>query len=131
MMHTFVGENEQKVLDITRGPLSEYLKAHVGLIETMTQSLDIKVDINKEEYLDYLIAFALERYYKIASLIGTPEKCLPLVQRLSDIGVDELACFIDFGVDVDAVLEGLRHLHNLKQLSETPRIAPLTRTQSA
>ena len=73
----------------------------------------------------------LERYYKIASLIGTPEKCLPLVQRLSDIGVDELACFIDFGVEVNAVLEGLRHLHNLKQLSETPRIAPLTRTQSA
>jgi len=126
MLHTFVGKDEQTVLDITRGPLSEYLKAHVGLIETMTQSLDIKVDINKEQHLDYLIAFALERYYKISSLIGTPEKCLPMVQRLGDIGVDELACFIDFGVDVDAVLEGLQHLHTLKELCDkefSPQIA--------
>lgn len=135
MLHTFVGEDEQQVHDITRGPLSEYLKTHVGLIETMTQSLDIKVDINKEQYLDYLIEFALERYYKIASLIGTPEKCLPMVQRLADIGVNELACFIDFGVDVDAVLEGLRHLHTLKELCDVHEfelgIAPLTKAQSA
>jgi len=135
MLHTFVGKDEQQVHDITRGPLSEYLKAHVGLIETMTQSLDIKVDINKEQYLDYLIEFALERYYKIASLIGTPEKCLPMVQRLADIGVNELACFIDFGVDIDAVLEGLRHLHTLKELCDVREfelgIAPLTQAQSA
>lgn len=119
MLHTFIGNDEKKVLNVTRGPLSEYLRAHVGLVETMTQSLDIKVDVNgvnKEQYLDYLIAFALERYYQIASLIGTPEKCLPLVQRLVDVGVDELACFIDFGVDTDTVLEALSHLNSLKEL---------------
>jgi phthiocerol/phenolphthiocerol synthesis type-I polyketide synthase E len=119
MLHTFIGNDEQKVLDLTRGPLSEYLKAHIGLVETMTQSLDIKVDINdvnKDQYLDYLIAFALERYYQSASLIGTPEKCLPLVKRLVDVGVNELACFIDFGVDADTVLEALKYLNNLKEL---------------
>ena len=118
MVHTFVGNDEQKVLERTRGPLTDYLKAHVGLIETMTQSLDIKVDIDKEKYLDYLVAFAFERYYQSASLIGTPDKCLPLVHKLADIGVDELACFVDFGVEVSAVLEGLQSLNELRKLSE-------------
>ncbi|HET7113669.1 MAG TPA: LLM class flavin-dependent oxidoreductase, partial [Pyrinomonadaceae bacterium] len=117
MVHTLVGNDEQRVLERTRGPLTDYLKAHVGLIETMTQSLDIKVDIDKEKYLDYLVAFAFERYYQSASLIGTPGKCLPMVQRLSEIGVDELACFIDFGVEVSAVLEGLQYLNELRKLA--------------
>src|SRR5215213_2955956 len=133
MLHTFIGSDEQKVLDLMRGPLSEYLKAHVGLVETMTQSLDIKVDINdvnKDQYLDYLIAFALERYYQIACLIGTPEKCLPMVQRLVDVGVDELACFIDFGVDVDTVLAALKYLNTLKELSHKANAPQLMQAKS-
>ncbi|HEX5706593.1 MAG TPA: MupA/Atu3671 family FMN-dependent luciferase-like monooxygenase, partial [Pyrinomonadaceae bacterium] len=121
MIHTFVGDDEQSVLSRVRAPLSDYLKAHVGLIETMTQSLDIKVNIDKEQYLDHLVAFAFERYYQTASLIGTPEKCLPMVERLKAVGVNELACFIDFGVEVEAVLGGLRHLNTLRQLSTSRR----------
>lgn len=135
MVHTFVGSDEKEVLNLTRGPLTGYLKAHVGLIETMTQSLDIKVDIDKEKYLDYLVAFAFERYYQTASLIGTPEKCLPMVNRLAEIGVDELACFIDFGVDAGAVLDGLQHLNALRKLSEAtvdhPPLARAARMKSA
>jgi natural product biosynthesis luciferase-like monooxygenase protein len=119
MVHTYVGDDEQAVLEKVRGPLSDYLKAHIGLIETMTKSLDIKVDIDKEQYLDHLVAFAFERYYQTASLIGTPEKCLPMVKRLAGIGVNEVACFIDFGVEVESVLEGLRHLNTLRELSES------------
>ena len=31
-----------------------------------------------------------------------------------DLGVDEIACLIDFGVDADAVLDSLRHLDELR-----------------
>lgn len=123
MLHTFVGDDERVVLDKVRTPLSDYLKAHVELIETMTKSLDIKVDIDKEQYLDYLIAFAFERYYQTASLIGTPDKCLKMVHRLGELGVDELACFIDFGAEVSDVLEGLSHLNALKELSNETHVA--------
>jgi natural product biosynthesis luciferase-like monooxygenase protein len=126
MLHTFVAEDERKVLAEARAPLSDYLKAHVGLIETMTKSLDIKVDIDKEKYLDDLIAFAFERYYRTSSLIGTPEKCLEIVSRLKQGGVDEVACFIDFGVRVEAVLESLHQLAVLKDLA-----ASGTRTNGA
>ncbi len=117
MMHTFVAPDLDYVLSKARTPLCNYLKAHVGLIETMTKSLDIKVKFDQES-IDNLVAFAFERYYQTASLIGTPEKCLPMIDRLKEIGVDEVACFIDFGVDTAAVFDGLQHLSRLRELSE-------------
>jgi phthiocerol/phenolphthiocerol synthesis type-I polyketide synthase E len=117
MMHTFLGGDLSAVVSKARGPLCDYLKAHVGLIETMTKSLDIDVGIDREKYLDDLVAFAFERYYQTASLIGTPEKCMPLVERVKSIGVNEVACFVDFGVDTAAVLESSEHLRALKEMS--------------
>jgi acyl-CoA synthetase (AMP-forming)/AMP-acid ligase II/predicted RNA methylase/acyl carrier protein len=40
------------------------------------------------------------------------------VERLRGLGVDELACLIDFGVDTDAVLASLPHLDELRQRSQ-------------
>jgi natural product biosynthesis luciferase-like monooxygenase protein len=117
MLHTFVGANLDQVLSKARGPLCNYLKAHVSLIETMTRSLNIKVGID-EESVDDLVAFAFERYYQTASLIGTPEKCLPMIDRLKEIGVDEVACFIDFGIDTASVFDSLQHLSRLRELAE-------------
>jgi len=117
MMHTFIGPDLNYVLSKARTPLCNYLKAHVGLIETMTRSLNIKVGID-QEYIDDLVAFAFERYYQTASLIGTPEKCLPMIDRLKQIGVDEVACFIDFGIDTASVFDSLQHLSRLRELSE-------------
>jgi len=117
MMHTFIAPDLDYVLSKARTPLCNYLKAHVGLIETMTKSLNIKVGID-QEYIDDLVAFAFERYYQTASLIGTPEKCLPMIDRLKQIGVDEVACFIDFGIDTASVFDSLQHLSRLRELSE-------------
>jgi natural product biosynthesis luciferase-like monooxygenase protein len=119
MLHTFVGPDHNQVLSKARTPLCNYLKAHVGLIETMTKSLNIKVRID-QEYVDDLVAFAFERYYQTASLIGTPEKCLPMIDRLKQIDVDEVACFIDFGIDTASVFSSLQHLSRLRELSEQP-----------
>ncbi|HZI20318.1 MAG TPA: MupA/Atu3671 family FMN-dependent luciferase-like monooxygenase [Pyrinomonadaceae bacterium] len=133
MLHTFVAADERTVLAEARDPLCEYLKAHVGLIETMTKSLDIKVAVDKEKYLDDLIAFAFERYYRTSSLIGTPEKCLEMVTRLRGGGVDEVACFVDFGVRVPAVLDSLEHLNTLRELAaaEAGAVAPGNGARSA
>jgi len=123
MMHAFVGKSLDEVLAKVRVPLTNYLKSHVGLVESMTKSLNIEVGLNTEQHLDAVVAFAFERYYRTASLIGTPEKCLTMIKQLQGIGVDEVACFIDFGLDVDTVLEGLRYLSVLKDLC-VPRTSP-------
>jgi natural product biosynthesis luciferase-like monooxygenase protein len=122
MMHTFLGEDAQDVLAKVRGPLTNYLKSHLSLIETGAKSLNLQVELSEEEYRekyqDQLAAFAFERYYRTASLIGTPTSCLKMVGRLKEIGVDEVACLIDFGIDVDSVLESLSHLTVLKEMDE-------------
>lgn len=118
MVHTFVGDDAERVLAKVRAPLRNYLKSHVGLMETMVKSLNLQADPGREEYLDDLVSFAFERYYQTASLIGTPDKCLPLIERLQTIGVNEVACFIDFGVDAEAVIGSLPQLNALKQLAE-------------
>jgi len=42
---------------------------------------------------------------------------MKMIERLKEIGVDEVACLIDFGIDVDSVLESLNHLVVLRDLS--------------
>jgi natural product biosynthesis luciferase-like monooxygenase protein len=121
MMHTFIGEDPEYVLQKVRAPLTKYLKSHLNLIETGAQSLNLEINIqehdDRERYRDQMAAFAFERYYRTSSLIGTPTSCLKMIERLKAIGVDEVACLIDFGVDVDSVLESLEHLVVLRELS--------------
>ncbi|HSD48170.1 MAG TPA: MupA/Atu3671 family FMN-dependent luciferase-like monooxygenase [Pyrinomonadaceae bacterium] len=121
MMHTYIGEDADAVLQKVRVPLTKYLKSHMNLIETGAQSLNLGVDIKQhddpEKYRDQMAAFAFERYYRTSSLIGTPATCMKMIERLKEIGVDEVACLIDFGVEVDSVLESLDHLVVLQDLS--------------
>jgi natural product biosynthesis luciferase-like monooxygenase protein len=123
MMHTFIGEDPEAVLQKVRVPLTKYLKSHLNLIETGAQSLNLEVNIREQEdpekYRDQMAAFAFERYYRTSSLIGTPSSCMKMIERLKAIGVDEVACLIDFGVDVDSVLESLEHLVVLRELSNS------------
>lgn len=127
MLHTFVGEDEDDVRSQARGPLTDYLKSHLDLVKTMIKSLNIQledVDPDDPVWRDYFASFAFERYYQAGSLIGTPSKCMQMVNRLKKMGVDEVACFIDFGVAAESVLAGLTHLDRLREMSEGAR--PLT-----
>lgn len=125
MMHTFIGEDAEAVLQKVRAPLTKYLKSHLNLIETGAESLNLDVDVrdqDPEKVRDQMASFAFERYYRTSSLIGTPTSCMKMVERLKAIGVDEVACLIDFGIDVDSVLESLEHLLVLRDLSNTVQL---------
>ena len=52
---------------------------------------------------------------QINSMIGDYEKCLSISEKFRDIGVDEIVCLVDFGVDLDSILatiEKLAKIHN-------------------
>ena len=57
-------------------------------------------DLDADE-IAVIMDHAFERYVGTAGLFGTPESCLATVDRLRELGVDEIACLIDFGVDDD------------------------------
>jgi natural product biosynthesis luciferase-like monooxygenase protein len=122
MLHTFVTDDAQQAREKVKGPLIDYFKSHLDLIKTMIKSLNINlegIDPNDPVCLDYFAQFAFERYYQSGSLIGTAETCMAMVDRLKEMGVDEVACFIDFGVDTDSVLKSLKYLNQLKEASRT------------
>lgn len=64
-----------------------------------------------------------ERYFKNGSLLGTPESCMEMVRRLTAIGVNEVGCLLDFGVDVPSVLDSLQYLAELRRLSVAEAVA--------
>jgi hypothetical protein len=44
-----------------------------------------------------------------------------MVEELEQIGVNEIACLIDFGVEDDAVMESLGYVDELRQVCDSAR----------
>jgi alkanesulfonate monooxygenase SsuD/methylene tetrahydromethanopterin reductase-like flavin-dependent oxidoreductase (luciferase family) len=70
---------------------------------------------------DALMSVAFEKYFEASTLMGTPDKCARLIDTLVEVGVDEIACLVDFGVDADAVLASLARLNELRERYATKR----------
>ena len=65
---------------------------------------------------------AFERYFETSGLFGTPDICLEQVRSsCKAIGVDEIACLIDFGVATDTVLASLPYLNEVRERSAAER----------
>lgn len=116
MLHTFLGVDRDTVREIVREPFSNYLRSSIQLI--LRASGDIMPDLDPDdldpEDIDFLIERSFDRYFDTGGLFGAVDEQKELLDRLEDIGVDEAACLIDFGVDTDAVLEGLKLLDILR-----------------
>lgn len=117
MLHTFLGEDREKVREIVYHPFKEYLRSSVDLIKNLARSLDKNEDVQQlsPEDTEAVLSYAFERYFQTSALFGTPESCLTLVNALKEIGVDELACLIDFGVDTEEALKSLEYLDVLRK----------------
>ena len=66
--------------------------------------------------MEDLLDITFERYCRHASLIGTPSSCQQFVWGLQEIGVDEIACLIDFLEDDEAILQSLTYLEELREM---------------
>jgi natural product biosynthesis luciferase-like monooxygenase protein len=138
MLHTFVGPDEAEVRAKVKQPLIDYLKTSLNLVKqyawsfpafkkregmddaNSTASVDLQ-SLNDEE-MQGLMEHSFNRYYETSGLFGTPESCLKQVDAIKAIGVDEVACLIDFGVDSPSVLAHLEFLNELRK-NATPRRA--------
>lgn len=124
MLHTFVGEDDNAVKEIVRPSLTHYFRSNIKQFELHTdlslkgraESKSFDPDNLTEADLDVVASYYFERYFNQNLLCGKPEKCSRLVDRLAEIGVGEIACFIDFGVSADLVIDSLHHLNVLRDL---------------
>lgn len=116
MLHTMIGNDRGWVRELVREPFSDYLRSSVDLAKASSGLLPPGLDPNQlpERDKEYLIAHAFDRYFNTSGLFGTVDDGVATVVRLQAIGVDEIACLIDFGVPHDEVLQSLRHLAELR-----------------
>ena len=106
MLHTFVGDDNVAVKEKVRAPFSSYLRTYFK----QYQNVEGITEADK----DALMSAAFEKYFESSTLMGAPEKCSRLIDSLVGIGVDEIACLVDFGVAADAVLDSLSRLNELR-----------------
>lgn len=119
MLHTCLGEREDEIRELVRRPMLDYLRGFLDL--TFQSRLNGARAIDPSELqpsdIDVLVERAFERFFVSGSLLGTVGKALGLVEGFRDVGVDELACLIDFGAPQSTVLAGLEHLNLLRKLT--------------
>jgi natural product biosynthesis luciferase-like monooxygenase protein len=122
MLHTYVGTTTKEVTERVREPFCRYLKTSVDLMKQVVKGLGEELQGGELSATDMesLVDHAFHRYFETSGLFGTPESCLPLIEKLKAIKVDEVACLIDFGVPRDAVLGSLENLRALMQRSNLP-----------
>nr|AHB82069.1 non ribosomal peptide synthetase [Jahnella sp. MSr9139] len=117
LVHTFVAGDAGVAREAARRPFNQYLQSSLGLFRNLLKSeqLDVDLDDLTPEDREYLCNKAFERYLDNAILVGSPDSCEAVARRLESIGVDEIAAFVDFGVDGRTVLDNLPYLDELRQ----------------
>lgn len=117
MLHTLIGTDRERVREGVRDPLTAYLHSSIDLTARDTVGRKPgEYDLSQLSARDkqFIIDRAFERYFTTAGLFGTVDDGIEVVRRLTAIGVDEIACLIDFGVAPEEVLRSLRHLGELR-----------------
>lgn len=124
MLHTLVGDDDDEVHDLARGPMMAYLGASLDLAARHLASVPFlkdptRIDVSKltPELAEATLEASFEKYFHMGSLLGSYEKCLATVDKLACLDVDELACLVDFGLDPRIVLKGLENLNVLRKLA--------------
>jgi natural product biosynthesis luciferase-like monooxygenase protein len=121
MLHTYVGTDLEQVRAIVKEPLKAYLQTYINQFRPMAG--DSVVDPSSVE-MQSLLEAVFEHYFKQNSLLGTPDKCAAIIEKVAAAGVNDLACLLDFGLDHETTMEGLRHLAELRR-SMQPQIAAM------
>ncbi len=133
MLHTFLSRDRSHARAVAKGPMKAYLRSAAGLIKDYAWAFpafkrpagidhpaDIDLGTLSEDELEAILDFAFARYFDDSGLFGTVEDALDRVEQLRRIGVDEVACLIDFGSPVETVLEGLHPLAEVVARANAP-----------
>jgi natural product biosynthesis luciferase-like monooxygenase protein len=123
MLHTYLADSRDSARETAREPMKDYLRSAAGLIKQyawafpafkkpqgMSNPMQIDLDSMDEEEMDAILEFAFRRYFEESGLFGTIEDGVQRIEELKTIGVNEIACLIDYGIPVSQVIDGLRPL---------------------
>jgi hypothetical protein len=128
MLHTYVAESDEVARETVREPMIAYLRSSVGLIKQFATSFptfknasgsgaDALEELSPGQ-LRELLEVAFERYYETSGLFGDATRASGMLRATKAIGVDEVACLLDFGVSHSQVMESLARVAALRENTE-------------
>jgi natural product biosynthesis luciferase-like monooxygenase protein len=130
MAHTFVASNHDEVKTIAAPAMASYLKVNVEMQKDHSvgakQNKGFSVVSDRESEI-LIRNQVINDLHSPLSFVGTTDECARQAERLSESGVDEIACLIDFGVGYDSVMASLERLANLIAMT---RVAPAHRVST-
>lgn len=134
MLHTFVAETRDEARRIVEEPLKDYLRSAAGLIknyawsfpafkrpEGVKDAASLDLSALEPEEMEGILDYAFHRYFDDSGLFGTVDDCLARVAEVEAIGVDEIACLVDFGIETDTVLRGIERLAEVVRMTKALR----------
>jgi len=117
MLHTFVWDDPELVYQKVHDPLLAYMKTHMDLYKQIARATGRGRDAERftEDDQAVLAEHAFARYFNNNGLFGTPDSCQEILQRLQQIGVNEIACLMDFGIDTQTILASLHYINQMRE----------------
>lgn len=117
MLHTMIGADRDQVRELVRAPFSAYLRSSIDLIAGTSGLLPAGLDpsLLPDRDKDFLVSRSFDRYFTTSGLFGTVDDGVRRVGELRAMGVDEVACLIDYGVADDEVLRSLPYLAQVRR----------------
>lgn len=113
MLHTMIYKNAETVEKAVESPFKKYIKSsmevHVQAMTAGKEGSNEVSEIEKQKILEY----AFHRYFKNCALFGTVDDGKRIVDHAIEIGVNDIACLVDFGVDYDLVRSSMPYLKAL------------------
>ena len=125
MLHTYVGESAEEVREQIEIGYGDYLFVNLALQRARFEGLNSEFAPTPDD--ERLIRDrAVQRLLETTGLVGTMERCRDRLEEIKAIGVDEVACLVDFGISREATLASLERLVDIQQ--QMRRVTPLQRT---
>ncbi|MDE1476886.1 LLM class flavin-dependent oxidoreductase [Xenorhabdus bovienii] len=119
MLHTYIGDNDDDVKTLVKAPMMRYLHAFVAAGEAKIigdNRFDTAYHHEQAGDRDALLNYTFERYFATRALMGTQESCKNMVINMKNIGVNEIACLLDFGLESQTIFAGIKKLNMLREM---------------
>lgn len=114
MIHTYLTDDKDEAQLKARDPLKQYLEMFVSQRYEHNKLKTGEHSFTAHD-LDDLLEHAVDDYFKEKTLIGSTSSCIPLVTKLQSVGVNEIACLINFGISKKEIIGGLENIRRLKE----------------
>lgn len=110
MLHTLVHEDLDLVQREVETPFKAYIKS---ALDAHVKAAVVPGETVTEEEKQKILAYAYQRYFKTSGIFGSIQHGRTIIEEAIDVGVDDIACLVDFGVDYDVVHQSLPYLKEL------------------